>query len=92
MIMKLPRFDEEKHLATRLKSPAAVEKYEKFSLGEQIKKIRRREGLTQAGLAVKLGTTQSVIARIEAGKQNMSLRTLIALAAVLGKQLHISLR
>ena|ERR1039458_6160937 len=43
--------------------------------------------LTQAELAKKLSMQQSAIARIESGKSNPSLNTLLSLAAVLGVNL-----
>lgn len=76
-------------LALKLKSPAALEKYEKIYIGGQIKKMRRKIGMKQLELAGKLKTSQSVIARIENGKQNLTLKTLIVIAHVLGKKLLV---
>ncbi len=41
-------------------------------LGERIADLRETEGITQSALAKKIGSTQSAIARIESGKQNVS--------------------
>lgn len=41
-------------------------------IGHRIADLRETEGLTQTALAKKIGSTQSAIARIEAGKQNVS--------------------
>lgn len=76
-------------LALKLKSPTALEKYEKIYIGGQIKKMRRKIGMKQLELAGKLKTSQSVIARIENGKQNLTLKTLIVIAHVLGKKLLV---
>lgn len=86
---KLPKFPQESALAQSLKTFLAVEAYEKLSIGETIKKLRKKQGLTQKGLAIKLGTTQSVIARMENGKQNFTLATLLSIAHFLGKKLSI---
>jgi len=45
-------------------------------IGRLIYQIRQERGLTQAGFAKKLGTSQSAVNRIEHGKQNLSLDTL----------------
>lgn len=51
----------------------------------QIAKEREKAGLSQKDLALKLKTTQSVISRIENGKQNISLDMLQKIADALGK-------
>jgi transcriptional regulator with XRE-family HTH domain len=48
--------------------------------------------MTQGQLAKAAGTTQSVISRIEAGNQNLTVRTLSKIAAVLHTALVIQLR
>src|SRR3989338_2498483 len=42
------------------------------NIGHRIADMRETKGITQAALAKKLKTTQSAVARIEAGKQNVS--------------------
>lgn len=54
-------------------------------LGNFIKSLRINSGLTQKELALKLETTQSVIARIEAGQQNLSAGTLNKLSEIFNK-------
>lgn len=61
-------------------------------LALQIAKARARAKLTQGQLARAVGTTQSVISRIEAGNQNLTVRTLAKIAAVLHAALVIQLR
>src|SRR3990167_3284278 len=56
-------------------------------IGRLIYQIRQDRGLTQAGLAKKLGTSQSAVNRIERGKQNLSLETLGRISDVLNKQI-----
>ena len=45
-------------------------------IGSLIRDARRHKGLTQSELARSLGTSQSAVARIEQGQQNLSLETL----------------
>ena len=52
----------------------------------QIANEREKAGLSQKDLALKLKTTQSVISRIENGKQNISLDMLQKIANALGKK------
>lgn len=58
----------------------------------QIAKARAKARMTQGQLAKAVGTTQSVISRIEAGNQNLTVRTLSKIAAVLHTALIIQLR
>lgn len=50
---------------------------------------RRAAGLTQAGLAIRLGTTQSAVARLERGEVTPSIATLSRLADALGIQFEV---
>lgn len=86
---KLPSFENERILAERLKTPEALYAYEKLFIGAQLKKWRGKTGCTQKELAKKLKTTQSAIARMEAGRQNFGVQMLVALAFVLGKKLYV---
>ena len=69
------------------------EEYEKlgpeFELARSIIEARTRAGLTQAQLARKMKTTQSVIARLEAGRVNPSTKTLERFARATGTRLKI---
>jgi UDP-N-acetylglucosamine 1-carboxyvinyltransferase len=56
-------------------------------LGTLIRDARADRGLTQQQLAGRLGTSQSAIARIEQGKQNLSLETIGRVGEVLGSPL-----
>ncbi len=55
----------------------------KSSIGQQIADVRETRGMTQGGLAKLLKTTQSAIARIESGKQNVSTDMLMKLSHAL---------
>ena len=56
-------------------------------IGTRIADMRETAGLTQADLAKKLKTTQSAIARIESGKQNVSADMLRRISKAIGKNL-----
>ena len=53
-------------------------------LGKQIKKRRKKKGITQAELAEKVGVTTVYITYIETGKYFPSLKRLIKIGRVLG--------
>lgn len=52
--------------------------------GEQLRVLRIQAGITQAQLAVKLGTTQSAVARFERGLHRTSLESINRVATALG--------
>lgn len=60
--------------------------------GTIIREARRRAGRTQAELARRLGTSQSVVARWESGRVSPSLETLTRVVRACGLELAISLR
>jgi transcriptional regulator with XRE-family HTH domain len=53
-------------------------------LGERVRELRADRGLTQLRLAERSGMSRPSIANVEAGRQNVSVRHLCALAAALG--------
>jgi len=57
------------------------------NIGSKISDLREAQGLTQTDLAKKLKTTQSAIARLESGKQNVSTDMLKKISNALGKNL-----
>jgi UDP-N-acetylglucosamine 1-carboxyvinyltransferase len=57
------------------------------NIGNRIADMRETKGMTQAALAKKLKTTQSAVARIESGKQNISADMLKRIGNALGKNL-----
>lgn len=57
------------------------------NIGTRIADLREAQGLTQTTLAKKLHTTQSAIARIESGRQNVSADMLKKISKALGKNL-----
>src|SRR4051794_7494848 len=56
-------------------------------IGALVRDARRHHGLTQSQLAERLGTSQSAIARIESGNQNLTLDLLGRLSAALESEL-----
>ncbi|MFA6536028.1 MAG: UDP-N-acetylglucosamine 1-carboxyvinyltransferase [Candidatus Paceibacterota bacterium] len=57
------------------------------SLGKLIQNLREERGISQEELAQKIGTTQSAIARLESGSQNISAGTLSKISAALERNL-----
>ena len=87
-----------KQLRTKALASAEVKaEYEKmtdeFSLLDEFLKARAAQGLTQAQVAEKIGTTQSAVARMESGsgKHSPSLATLSKYANALDCKLEVRL-
>jgi transcriptional regulator with XRE-family HTH domain len=57
---------------------------EVVAVGARLRAVRQQAGLTQETLARRLGTTQSAIARLEAGRLRLSLEALSRTAEALG--------
>jgi len=62
---------------------------DEFVIAQAMIKARQRAGLTQAELAKRIKTTQSVIARLESGRSLPSGRTLQRYARATGSRLAI---
>jgi len=62
------------------------------SIAAQVADRRRELDLSQAQLAALCGTTQSAIARLEAGGRPPRIDTLLKLASALDCELHVELR
>lgn len=61
-----------------------------FALASALLDARRRADMTQEEVARAMGTTQTVIARLESGKRMPSTRTLQRFAKATGTRLRIS--
>ena len=61
-----------------------------YELAGAVIKARAKAGLTQAQLARKMATTQSVVARLESGRARPSTKTLERLATATGTRLRIT--
>lgn len=64
---------------------------DEFSVAHELIAARVKAGLTQADVAARMGTTQSVIARIESGRALPSLRTLSRYAQAIGCSASVKL-
>ena len=56
-------------------------------IGNLITELRERRGITQSAFAEKLGTTQSAVARIESGEQNLTTEMLEKIGEALNKEI-----
>ena len=77
-----------------MRDPEYQEAYEaleeEFDIAALLIATRARAGLTQAELAQRINTTQSVIARLESGHVMPTTRTLGKIARATGSRLKIS--
>ena len=55
-----------------------------FEMARELIAARSRAGLTQGEVAERMGTTQSVVARLESGRQAPSMRTVQRYAQAVG--------
>ena len=65
---------------------------EQLAVGRKIRSLREKRHFSQAQLAVRAGTGQASIARIESGKSVPKLDLLARIASALGARLSVSLR
>lgn len=73
-----------------MKDPEYRKEYDALEEEFALIEARARAGLSQAELAKRMKTTQSVIARLESGRTKPSTRTLQRFAAATGHRLKIS--
>ena len=60
-------------------------------LGELVQSTRRRKGVSQRSLAIRAGTTQAAISRIETGRESPSYERFTTLMLVLGERPQLTL-
>ena len=94
--MRVRGVDYRTDLEQRLGDPEFAAEFEaaqeRASLGFKIAKLRNQQGLSQAQLADRLNTSQSVISRYEsADYSNYRLNTLRRLADALGSELRVEI-
>jgi len=68
---------------------ARLDARSQHQLAERIRRLRERRGVSQQDLAASIGTTQSVISRLESGGSRPSLSTLTRIGAALDAELVI---
>ena len=62
-----------------------------IEIAAELVKARLRAGLSQAELALRMGTSQSAIARLESGQTLPSTKTLLRYAEATGSRFHLRL-
>lgn len=84
----------EKLAAKWRKDPEFMREYdaleEEFALARALIEARANAGLTQEEVAQRMGTTQSVVARLEGGRSRPSTTTLAKFAKATGTKLRVS--
>jgi len=92
---KVVLIDFDDYLKQELKDPEFKRLYDEYGkqleISYQLLQLRKQQKLSQAQLAKKIGTTQSNVARMEAGRQNFTIDILQKVASALGKELKISI-
>jgi len=83
-------------IAEELQDPAFAREYtaelQRLQIAEQIARARQAAGLTQAGLAQRMGTSQPAVARLEGGEYGgYTVVTLARAAHALGHRLKVEL-
>jgi DNA-binding XRE family transcriptional regulator len=85
----------EKLKARLLANPRVKAEYDalapEFEIAAELLRARLRAGLSQAELAVRMGTSQSTIARLENGHTLPSTKTLLRYAEATGSRFHVRL-
>ena len=78
------------------KDPEFMAKYDaladEFAIAHELIAARTRAGMSQDDVAQRMGTTQSVVARLESGKRPPSLRTMQRYAHAVNGQLVLHIR
>lgn len=85
--------DFQEYLAKQLKNPKIKKHYNEYGkqleIAYQILQLRKIEGVSQAELAKKIGTSQGNVARMEKGEQNFTTETLLRIASALKRDLRV---
>jgi len=85
--------DFQEYLEEQLRKPKFKKYYDEYGkqleIAYQILQLRKKEKMSQAELAKKIGTKQSNIARMETGQQNFTTETLQKIASAFNCNLKI---
>lgn len=85
--------DYEAYRDKHFKNPKFKQLYYEYGkqleIAYQVLQLRKQAGMSQSELARKLGTTQSNVARLEAGEQNFTTITLQKIAQALKRELKV---
>ena len=78
-----------------LKDKATRKEYERlgprYKIIAELIKMRIKKGMTQKDLAEKIGTKQTAIARLESGRENISIDSLEKICRSMGVKIKISI-
>ena len=61
-------------------------------VAQQLREVRKSQGMTQELLADRVGTKKSNISRVESGRYNPRLDFLVKVAGGLGKQIQVKVK
>ena len=61
-------------------------------VAQQLREVRKSQGMTQESLADRVGTKKSNISRLESGRYNPSLDFLVKVAGGLVKQIQVKVK
>ncbi len=78
--------------AEQMQDPEWRAAYEALAPGFQIARLRNLRGLSQAELALRVGTQQPAIARLESGRATPNLDFLKRVAEALGARVDVQVR
>lgn len=85
--------DFQAYLEVQLKDPIIKKHFDEYGkqleIAYKILKLRKQKRISQIELAKKIGTTQSNIARVESGKQNLTINLLQKITTALHGNLRI---
>jgi predicted transcriptional regulator len=65
---------------------------DEFAIARELIAARARAGLSQSEVAQRMGTTQSVVARLESGKRPPSMRTVERFARAVGGRVVLRIK
>jgi len=88
--------DFQEYINRQLKNKEFKNDFDEFGkqleVSYQILKIRKQKKMSQLELAHKIGTTQSNVARLESGRENLTIGFLNKIALAFNKELKIHIK